>query len=303
MKGLAQFVMQNRYRALLVAMGSSGSLLFCWIGAAVTALVTLRKGPAEGSWVLLWACLPAIILLQIASDTTPLALLLGTFALALVLRFSVSLALTVLLTAAVGVGTGLLTLWLGSGVLEELAQIFAEFMRTLEQRADPNTARILLQVPSHTQLAGIMGAANAGLAVLCLLLARYWQAALYNPGGFGREFRSLRLPVTVTAALVVGAAALGSFGIDYRSWAAMLLVPVTVVGFALLHAWAAARGHGRVWLGGVYGLWFVFDAAKLLLVCVAVIDAWMDFRSRWGRGGGPGDSTPEEQHEDGPGGA
>ena len=26
--------------------------------------------------------------------------------------------------------------------------------------------------------------------LLCLMLARYWQASLYNPGGFGREFRS-----------------------------------------------------------------------------------------------------------------
>jgi len=217
-----------------------------------------------------------------------------------VLRVSVSLALTVLATAAVGVGTGLLTLALGSGILEELAAIFAEFMRTLEQRADPNTARVLLAVPTPTQLAGIMGAANAGLAVLCLLLARYWQSALYNPGGFGREFRSLRFPAVVTTALVLGAAALGSFGIAYRSWAAMLLVPVSVVGFALLHAWAAARGHGRPWLTGAYLLWLVFDAAKLLLVGVAVADAWVDFRSRWGRGGPPGQSGEDvaDDHTD-----
>jgi hypothetical protein len=81
---------------------------------------------------------------------------------------------------------------------------------------------------------------------------------------------------------------LGSFGIAYRSWAAMLLVPVTVIGFALVHAWAAQRGHGRGWLSGAYALWLVFDAAKLLLVCVAVIDAWVDFRARWRSGSGGG---------------
>jgi hypothetical protein len=27
-------------------------------------------------------------------------------------------------------------------------------------------------------------------SVLSLMLARYWQALLYNPGGFGREFRA-----------------------------------------------------------------------------------------------------------------
>jgi small subunit ribosomal protein S18 len=55
MRGLARFAMTGRYRALLIAMASSGSLLFAWVGAAIVALVTLRKGFREGFWLLLWA--------------------------------------------------------------------------------------------------------------------------------------------------------------------------------------------------------------------------------------------------------
>lgn len=296
MKGLASFVMSGRYRALLVAMASSGSLLFCWIGAAVTALVTLRRGPAQGFWILMWASLPAIVVTRMSGDTTPLALLLGTFALAVVLRLSVSLALAVVASAVVGVVTGLLTLTFGGAMLEQLAAVFADFVRALQE--SDNTADVKLIAPGVTQLAGMIGAANAALSVLCLVLARYWQAALFNPGGFAGEFRALRYPATVTASLVVGALALSSLGVTYRSWAVNLLIPVTVVAFALLHAWAAIRGRGKVWLSAMYVAWLLFDAAKLALVGLALADAWADFRRRWSGGdndgsgnNGPGDGA------------
>ena len=43
MRGLANYAMSGRYRALLIAVASSGSLLFGWIGCAVVALVLLRR--------------------------------------------------------------------------------------------------------------------------------------------------------------------------------------------------------------------------------------------------------------------
>ncbi len=279
MKGLANFVMSGRYRALLVAMASSGSLLFCWIGAAVTALVTLRRGPAQGAWVFMWASLPALVVTRMSGDTTPLALLAGTFVLAVILRLSVSLALAVLASALVGIITGLLTLAFGGVMLEQLAAVFADFVRALQEANSADGVTLL--VPGVTQLAGMIGAANAALSVLCLMLARYWQAALYNPGGFASEFRELRYPVGVMASLVVGALALASMGLVYRSWSVNLLIPVSVIGFALLHAWAAVKGRGSVWLTAMYAAWLLFDAAKLMLVGLAVVDAWVDFRRRW----------------------
>ncbi|MFN2329829.1 MAG: hypothetical protein ABR612_13010 [Chromatocurvus sp.] len=284
MKGLASFVMSGRYRALLVAMASSGSLLFCWIGAAVAALVTLRRGPAQGAWIVLWASLPALVVARMSGDTTPLALLAGTFVLALVLRLSVSLALAVLASALVGIATGLLTLAFGGAILEQLSAVFADFVRAMQDAN--NVENVTLVAPSITQLAGMIGAANAALSVLCLMLARYWQAALYNPGGFASEFRELRYPVGVTASLVVGALALASMGLVYRSWSVSLLIPVSVVGFALLHAWAAVKGRGTFWLTAMYAAWLLFDAAKLMLVVLAFADAWVDFRQRWLGGGG-----------------
>ena len=77
LKGLAAFAMRGRMPALLLTVAGAGSLLFCWISAAVVALVTLRKGAGEGAWLLLWALLPAGALLYVLGDSGPLTLLLG----------------------------------------------------------------------------------------------------------------------------------------------------------------------------------------------------------------------------------
>ena len=54
--------MRGRPQALLVAVLGSASLLFSWVSAAAIALVTLRRGAAEGAFVLLWALLPAAVI-------------------------------------------------------------------------------------------------------------------------------------------------------------------------------------------------------------------------------------------------
>ena len=50
MKSLAEFVMRGRFQALLVSVAGAGSMMFCWISAAVIALVTLRRGAGHGAW-------------------------------------------------------------------------------------------------------------------------------------------------------------------------------------------------------------------------------------------------------------
>jgi len=117
MTGLAAFVMRGRFQALLVTVLGAGSLLFCWISAAVLALVTLRKGAGEGAWLLFWALLPAGTLVYAYGDSGPLALLLSVMVLALVLRNTVNLPLAVLACVPVGVVTGLLLVGLSGAYL------------------------------------------------------------------------------------------------------------------------------------------------------------------------------------------
>ena len=281
MKGLAAFVMRGRLQALLVTVASAGSLLFCWIGAAVVALVTLRKGVGAGAWLLMWGLLPAGTLAYVIGDGGPLALLLGTTLLALVLRATVSLPLAVLASVAVGGLTGLAMMAFGGAYLEQIVAYFSEFLASLEQQLSQGGEPVTLARPNATQVAGMMGAGSAMTAVMCLLLARYWQAALYNPGGFGSEFRALYYPPAVAAVLALLAIGLASLGLEFRTWALICVIPLSFAGLALVHARVAHRGQGRAWLTGFYVAWLFFDPVKLLVLFAAIADSWFNFRQRW----------------------
>lgn len=295
MRGLAAFAMSGRARALLLAIATAGSLLFAWIAAGLVALVTLRKGYGEGIQLMLWASLPGLVLTRVTGDSSVLALIVGTGLLALVLRATMSLVLTALLSAVVALLSGAMMLTLGDAMLDELVRVFGEFLAALEEQSrNAGGEPVVLVPPTRLQLAGMLGTANGALSFLCLALGRYWQAALYNPGGFGEEFRALRLPPAVVWALVLGATTIAALGISWRSWAAALLLPLTVAGFALLHARARVRGQGRVWIGALYVAWAVFDAAKLALVGLVLADTVLDFRRRWGGGDVGGDDGGDD---------
>ena len=59
MRGLAEYVMLGRRQAIIIVLLSGFFPLLYFISAAVIALVTLRKGQAEGLILLLWSLLPA----------------------------------------------------------------------------------------------------------------------------------------------------------------------------------------------------------------------------------------------------
>ena len=297
MKGLAEYVMRGRLQALLVTVAGAGSLLFCWISAAAIALVTLRKGAGSGAWLFMWALLPAGTLLYVYGDGGPLALLTGTLALALVLRTTVNLPLAVLAGVGVGVVTGLSMIAFAGAYLEQIVAYFGEFLGTMEQRLSEGGQAVELPRPEVAQIAGMLGAGTAMMSVLCLLLARYWQAALFNPGGFGVEFRALYYPVSASLGLVLVTLVLASLGAQYRTWAMICLIPLTFAGLALVHAYAESRGRSSGWMTGFYLVWVIFDPVKLLVVFFAIADSWLNFRQRWSPGPGSEVQSPDEQDD------
>lgn len=285
MKAIAEFAMRGRFQALLLTVAGAGSILFCWISAAILALVTLRKGVGTGAWLLLWALLPSGALLYLTGDSGPLALLLGTMALATVLRVTVSLPLAVLASVAVGGAAGLMAMTVGGQYLDQMVALFGEFLAQLEQQLSVEGEAVQLARPTAAQIAGMLGAGVAMLSVLCLLLARHWQAALYNPGGFGVEFRALRYSPGVASALAVAGVGVAALGLEYRTWAVAVMMPLTFAGLALVHARVSARGQGTGWLVGFYLAWLILDPVKLMVVFAAIADSWFDFRQRWARPG------------------
>lgn len=286
MRGLAEFIMRGRWQALAVAVLGAGTLLFGWISAAAVALVTLRKGSQAGGWLVLWALLPAVLTAWMSGDLGGVLLLMGTFLLALVLRTTVSLALAVVTSMVVGFASGASLLLISGEFLTQLVGVFEMIFEQIDQSlgAAAETGVVLVP-PGEVQIAGILAGGNAATAVLSLLLGRYWQALLYNPGGFRREFHALRYPAPWTLLLAGSALVLWYAGGDAASWALMFVVPLSVAGFALAHSWVAVSGGGSGRLTVFYVLWLLFDPVKGVLLAMVVIDALMDFRSRWRKRG------------------
>ena len=276
--------MRGRWQALAVAVLGAGSLLFGWISAAAVALVTLRQGVASGGWLVFWALLPAVAASWLSGDPGSVLLLLGVFVLAVVLRATVSLALAVAASALVGLISGGGLLLIGADFLAQLAEVFAALLEQLQSNvATEESMDLVLSAPSTVQIAGILAAGNAVTAVFSLLLARYWQALLYNPGGFREEFHALRLPPLWTTGLGLLALAVWAQEPWVSGWALVVSVPLMFCGFSLVHAYAAASGRGVSSLVIFYLLWLFVDPVKGLLLGCVVADAWIDFRRRWVR--------------------
>jgi hypothetical protein len=282
MRGLAEFIMRGRWQALAVAVLGSGSLLFGWISAAAIALVTLRQGTASGGWLVLWAMLPAAIVAAMSGDMGSVMLLLVAFCLSVILRETVSLSLALIASVPLAMLGGLALIALNGPFLEDLVATFNEALRQLEQDMTSDQQGELaftsLAVP---QVGALLAIGNTVVAVLAVLLGRYWQALLYNPGGFGQEFRALRLPQGAVVSLVALGTVLWLQGDEWRVWSAVAVMPLTVVGFALVHAYAAHTDKGVTWLTLMYALWIVLDPIKWVWLGFVMADVFVDFRARW----------------------
>jgi hypothetical protein len=117
--------------------------------------------------------------------------------------------------------------------------------------------------------------------VVSLMLARWWQAVMYNPGGFATEFQSLRLgrsSALITVALTIAA---GMLQTDLLIAIMMIVFTLYMLqGTSLLHALINGMKLNSVWLFVFYALAFFVPHILLLMVVAGVADAYIDFRRR-----------------------
>ena len=278
MRGVAEYVMRGRTQALLVAVITAGIPMFFWVSAAVVGLVTLRRGVRDGLTIMLAALVPGM-LVAYYGEIMPAAALLGVTGLAWLLRLTSSWNWTLCAAAAMGLllSAGLYTV--GSGYLAGVEKLFAQVFQNMAVPVAENGAPALLP-PVAVDIAGMFGLVHSVTLVICLIIARWWQAQLYNEGGFRLEFHALRLSPLLVVGLMLVAASLLAMGPAFRLWAWMPLVPMLFSGLALMHAMLAARGWGG-WMGLFYAALFLLPPIKQFLVVLAAMDGWLDFRRRW----------------------
>ncbi len=296
MRSFAEFVMKGRTQAIITVVLATGSVFFAWIGAAVIALVTLRKGTSQGVKVLYWAMIPAVMVAFIG-DTAPLTTLLGVMFAAVILRATLSWTAVLTVSTLSGLFTGLIMLTLAEGYIAQIIQFLEQFIQQVSAQQGGEEGRppsMLMAVPSELQVAGLLGVSNAFTIVISLLLARWWQALLYNPGGFKQEFHKLRVPPLMALILLIAIMACWSLGSDYILWAILFALPFLFAGFALAHGIAGWRKLNPDWLAVIYFLWFLFEAVKIAMVAVAVVDSFVDIRGRLPKRQDPDDENLEK---------
>ncbi|MBQ62859.1 MAG: hypothetical protein CMQ19_12400 [Gammaproteobacteria bacterium] len=280
MRALAEFVMRGRSHAVGATLVSTSLPLLNWLGTAIVSLVILRKGPLEGLMVLMWALIPLGIALYLVGDPSPVIAMLGTALLACVLRVTASWEVTLAIAVLVS-GAGSLVFELSATeVLAAIVEWYLEYSRQLATELHQTGEPTFGEAKSAIMGFFAMGQAYAMLAFL--VLARWWQSELYNPGGFGKEFRQLRMSPLLSAVLVFMMLICFAFDEYLGRWIPLLTVPLIIPALAFIHWLIGSRKLSGNWVFGFYMLLAVmFQVVYPLLASLALMDSWFDLRTRF----------------------
>jgi len=287
---LAEYIMRGRMQAMIVA--SSLAILslimppVSIVSSASVALVTLRRGAVEGLVVLGCSTAIAGILGFFLLGNYQFVLLYGmvlwvpVWLISIVLREGRYLSLAVEIAVLLGI-FGVIGFYLFN------AEPAAMWKTMLSQMMPPNApvedVQRTFDMLAH-YMTGIVAAASVFGLLFGLFLGRWWQALLYNPGGFRQEFLSLRTPprLAIGSILVVIIASLSSGVISEISWniAILLFVLYTFIGTSVLHTVFAAMKMGRYIVPMFYVTMFLIPHAMLPVAIVGLSDAWMNLRNK-----------------------
>jgi hypothetical protein len=297
-KGLAAFAMKGLWQASLVV-ASFACLSFAvplvgFLSSAFFALVVLRQGTEVASVVLavsgaLVALFGVIILGEfwmplIYAGTLWIPVGIAAWVLRVWRSLGFSLEVVTLLTlvavmAVYGIMGDPPGYWKGKLVL-----LLQPWLAASPDGFDPEALRDNLQVVSH-YATGLVGAGSDLTVFMTLLLARWWQALLFNPGGFRTEFLALRVTpkfaYAATSVLILAWLS-PSTRLAELMWnlGLVFFAVFLVVGIAVMHELLSRRSGRGFWLTGAYLLLFIVPQATLPLAVMGLTDAWMDWRGR-----------------------
>jgi hypothetical protein len=259
MKALASYVMRGRMQAMFAVVSLMAISMFIplvsYLGSAAVALVTLRQGAiaglilVAGSTVFLGLVSGfsgfAATLLPSITSLAGLSLLL--WGVAVVLRQTRSLVLTLFAGSAVS-ATGIVLFHI---IVDDPVQWWQDVLRgwfgpAIEQTA-ANAQDMYALIDSWApHMTGFVASAILVNTVICLFIARWWQAMLYNPGGFRQEFYSLHLGKHFAiGTMVVGVVSLLPVGALQILASDILMLAMTlfvVQGLSVVHTVVAKKG-------------------------------------------------------------
>jgi hypothetical protein len=259
--------------------------IFAFLSGAVPALVALQRGVRAGLQVALAASVLLAAAMWFGGRPLPVGLTYAAWLLAPPLLLAVLLARThsLSLCLQITVLAGAVLLLLLHAVLGDPLKFGGAFVRDLAAEMqgrqwpiefDADALANLFVRPLWFWIALL----TMLIGALSLFLARWWQSQLGAAGGFGEEFRELRLgrALGLVAALLV-VAALFSKQQVVVDLARLFACALVVVGLAAAHR---AKAAGRLAAGW---LWVIYLVLLLLTPIGVLAMAGWGFADNWWR--------------------
>ncbi len=288
MNFLAAYIMRGRMQAMIVA--SSLALLslivlpVSVVSSAAVALVTLRRGAFEGLYVLVCSSVAAGLLGFLALGNYQFALLyamvlwLPVWLISIVLREGQHLSLAVEIAILFGIFC-VIGFYLYSP--EPAAMWKAVLSKMVPKDVPVADIQRTIDILAH-YMTGVVAAGSVFGLLFGLFLGRWWQANLYNPGGFKQEFLSLatkpRLSIGTIAVVAIALVSLGVISEIAWNVSILLFVLYTVNGTAVLHTVFSRMKLGRYTVPMLYITLFLIPHAMLLVALVGLSDPWLNLR-------------------------
>jgi hypothetical protein len=211
------YLLQNEIYALFLTAALAAIPFVSWLSLAVIALVTLRKGGYDGFKVLVTGLTIAIIAGSRSAELPyTISSIVMTFSMgyiaALTLRHTASWKIVVAFVLTIALLGMLLVAWIVPDYIMEQYQVLLVMLRSIEQ--GESLMRLLNGQSGANQellanyLLGVKAFSIVLSALSSLMLARYIQALLFNPGGFKAEilvFRASRIGVLLLIISGIGA--------------------------------------------------------------------------------------------------
>ena len=290
---LANFIMRGRMAAMTVA--SSLALLslilppISIVSSATVALVTLRRGAYEGLLVLLSASVAAAILGVIVLGNFQFAfgyaliLWFPVWILSIVLREGRHLSLAFEIASALGVLAVLGVYLFMQSPVDYWQAVLSIMVEPMLQASEVPAEQIEQTVTLLSKyMTGLIATGSVTGLLLGLLLARWWQAKLYNPGGFRIEFLSLRMPLrfTMTTIVIFLIAWLMDGVVSEVAWniGVILFMLYSFIGTAIAHALISTTKIKHFLLPFFYMLIFVVPHIVLPVAIIGLSDTWLNLR-------------------------
>lgn len=266
-------------------------LLFS-VATVLMGLVTLRRGPWQGAWLLLMTTLPAVVGgWQLGTSALLLHfVILGSlpvWCLASLLHVSGQWRVALQATAVLG----MLAVWLGGHdflarmqpVLQPLIESKLKLLS--DQGALPLTAESLKRWADAIvlRMPGLWFLLALGSGALMVLLARVWQSVLYNPGGARPELYAIRVDRWFALAFMLLLALMFTGSVGLQNMCLVAVLPFLAAGLSVVHAVASKAGRWSA-LAMVFFYVIALFVPQVVLLCLlltALLDAFVNIRKVW----------------------